>query len=250
MLLLAAACAPLVAGEGSAPESSELDQVLASMQKAADAVQDLSADFTYIRYAYDFEDEKRRVGTLRFKKPEFVRIDYETPYLWHIYISPELYQDYRPDTNVLTRARRDRTPGHEGNETLGIAMSTSPTKLRERFTLALVEDPRLTPEERQRYRVLELRPKKDELPENVVMIWLWVDTGDWLPRRAMSFKRGSEAEAWDGDPGKWPGDTETFLFADIKTNQKLADTVFEFTPPPGVKPVVDDLTASPLPEEP
>ena len=238
----------LLAGSAAKEErAAELDEVLASMQKAADAVVDLSAKFTYVRYLYEFEDEKRRVGTLRFRKPEFVRIDYETPYPWHIYITPELYQDYRPDTNVLTRARRERSSEHQGSETLAIAMGTSPTKLRERFALSLVEDPTLTAEERQHLRVIELLPKKGELPEEVVRVRLWVDSSDWLPRRVMSFKRSADTKTWDGDPKTWQGDTETFLLTDIKTNQKLSDKVFEFRPPPGVEPVVDDLTASPLP---
>jgi len=233
------------AEEGTAPGSAELDEVLASMQKAADGVQDLTASFTYVRCLYVFEDRSEKSGTLRFKKPEFVRIDYQKPYVWHIYITPELYQDYRPASNVLTRARRERSQERQGTETLAIAMGTSPSKLRERFTLALVEDPTLKPAQRSAFRVIQLIPKKGELPEDVVMVRLWVATGEWLPRRVTSFKRSEDPEGWNGDPEDWSGDTESFLFTDIKTNQGLAGRVFEFRPPAGVQPVVDDLTPAP-----
>jgi outer membrane lipoprotein-sorting protein len=42
------------------------------------------------------------------------------------------------------------------------------------------------------------------------------------------------------------GDFETFLFTDIKSNQKLADSLFKFTP--GPKTVIDDMTANPVPD--
>jgi outer membrane lipoprotein-sorting protein len=110
-------------------------------------------------------------------------------------------------------------------------MGTAPNKLRERFTLALVVDPELKPAERQALRVVELLPKKGDLPEEVIKVWLWIDTHDWLPRRVKSFTRS--------------GDTETFLFTNIKANQKLADSLFRFTP--GPKTVTDDMTANPPP---
>jgi len=195
-------------------------------------VKDLSADFTYVRYLYDFEDESKKSGRLRFKKPEFARIDFTKPYEKHLYVTPERFVEYRPDTDVATIVRRDRTREPEGTETLAIAMGTAPSKLREHFTLALIEDPALTDEERQHLRVLELIPKKGDLPKQageVVKVWLWVDTGDWLPRRVKSFERDQ--------------DYETFLLSNIKTNQGFSERLFEFTP--GPKTVIDDMTAPP-----
>jgi len=208
-----------------------LNEVLSAMQKAADGVSDLSADFTYVRYLAEFADESQKSGRLAFKKPEYVRIDFAKPYEKQVFITPERFVEYRPDVDVATVVRRDRTQEQEGSETLAIAMGTAPNKLRERFTLALVVDPDLKPEERQELRVVELLPKKSALPEEVVKVWLWVDTHDWLPRRVKSFARN--------------GDTETFLFTNVKTNQKLTDSLFKFTP--GPKTVTDDMTANPPP---
>jgi outer membrane lipoprotein-sorting protein len=208
-----------------------LTEVLAAMQKAADGVTDLSADFTSLRYAAEFEDLDRKSGRFSFKKPEYVRIDFAKPYEEQRFVTPDRFVLYRPDTDVATVIRRDRTREQEGSETLAVAMGTAPNKLRERFTLALVVDPDLTPAERQALRVVELLPRKGDLPEEVVKVWLWVDTRDWLPRRVKSFKRN--------------GDTETFLFTNVKTNQKLSDSLFKFTP--GPKTVTDDMTANPPP---
>jgi outer membrane lipoprotein-sorting protein len=208
-----------------------LNEVLTAMQKSADAVSDLSADFTYVRYLADFEDESRKTGNVSFKKPEYVRIDFAKPYEKQLFVTPDRFVEYRPDVDVATVVRRDRTKEQEGSETLAIAMGTAPNKLRERFTLALVVDSELKPAERRALRVVELLPKKGDLPEDVIKVWLWVDTHDWLPRRVKSFTRN--------------GDTETFLFTNVKTNQKLADSLFKFTP--GPKTVTDDLTASPPP---
>jgi len=215
----------------SAAEAA-LTEVLTAMQRAADGVTDLSADFTYTRYSADFDDTVQKSGHLSFKKPEFVRIDYTKPYERRIFITPDRFVDYRPDVDVATVIRRDRTQEREGSETLAVAMGTAPNKLRERFTLALVVDPELKPEERQALRVVELLPKKEDLPEQVVKVWLWIDAHDWLPRRVKSFARN--------------GDFETFLFTNIKSSQKLADSLFQFTP--GAKTVIDDMTAKPLPE--
>jgi outer membrane lipoprotein-sorting protein len=230
----------LVTGRAAAEEAgptqpTELDQVLAAMQKTADSVQDLSAEFTYYLFLADFyeseEEADRKSGDLHFKKPEFVRINFRTPYEKQVYITPDLYEEYRPDTNVVTRVRRDRAREREGSETLAIAMGTAPSKLRERFALSLVDDPALSPEERRGLRVLQLIPKDRTLPGQVVKVWLWVDVGDWLPRRVRSFRRN--------------GDTETFLFSHVKTNQGLSDRLFQLTITDNM--VVDDLTASPPP---
>ncbi len=245
LLTVVAVAAGAVVAEEAAPirsavRQSELDRVLAAMQKAADEVKDLSADYTGYRFLADFyeseEEAERKSGRLYFKKPEFVRIDQAKPYEKHFYVTPERFVEYRPDTDVATLVRRDRAREPEGTETLAIAMGTAPSKLRERFTLSLVDDPDLTDEERQRLRVLELTPKKDDLPEEaagVVKVWLWIDTGDWLPRRVKSFERDQ--------------DYETFLLSNIKTNQRLSKRLFEFTP--GPKTVIDDMTASPPPGE-
>jgi outer membrane lipoprotein-sorting protein len=208
-----------------------LTEVLAAMQKAADGVTDLSADFTSLRYAAEFEDLDQKSGRLSFKKPEYVRIDFTKPYEVQRFVTPDRFVEYRPDTDVATIIRRVRTREQEGSETLAVAMGTAPNKLRERFTLALVVDPDLTPAERRELRVVELLPRKGDLPEDIIKVWLWVDTRDWLPRRVKSFKRS--------------GDTETFLFANVKTNQKLSDSLFKFTP--GPKTVTDDMTANPPP---
>jgi outer membrane lipoprotein-sorting protein len=208
-----------------------LNEVLSAMQKAADGVKDLTADFTYIRILAEFEDESQKSGRLSFKKPEYVRIDFAKPYEEQRFVTPDRFVLYRPDVDVATVIRRDRTKQQEGSETLAIAMGTAPNKLRERFTLALVVDPDLKPEERQALRVVELLPKKGELPEEIVKVWLWVDAHDWLPQRVKSFARN--------------GDTETFLFTNVKTNQKLTDSLFKFTP--GPKTVTDDMTANPPP---
>jgi len=225
-----------LAEPGNAAQPSELDRVLAAMQKAADAVKDLSADYTGYRFLADFyeseEEADRKSGKLYFKKPEFVRIDQAKPYEKHFYVTPERFVEYRPDADVATVIRRDRAREREGTETLAIAMGTAPSKLRERFTLSLIDDPDLNPEERRHLRVLELTPKKEDLPEEaagVVKVWLWVDTGDWLPRRVKSFERNQ--------------DYETFLFSNIKTNTGLSERLFQFTPGPNTD--VDDWTESP-----
>ena len=235
-LAVGAARAEESASDPSLKPDSELDQVLAAMQKAADEVKDLSADYTGFRFLADFyvseEEAERKSGRLYFRKPEFVRLDQTTPYEKHAYVTPDRFVEYRPDTDVATLVRRDRTREREGTETLAIAMGTSPGKLQERFTLALVEDPQLTDEECQHLRVLELIPKKGDLPEQageVVKVWLWVDTGDWLPRRVKSFER--------------EGDYETYRLTKVRTNQGLSQRLFQFTP--GPKTVIDDMTASP-----
>ncbi len=245
LLTVVAVAAGAVVAEEAAPirspePESELDRVLSAMQKAADEVKDLSADYTGFRFLADFyeseEDAETKSGRLYFKKPEFVRIDQAKPYEKHWYVTPERFVEYLPHTDVATLVRRDRAREPEGTQTLAIAMGTAPSKLRERFTLSLVDDPDLSDEERQRLRVLELIPKKDDLPEQageVVKVWLWIDTGDWLPRRVKSFERDQ--------------DYETFLLSNVKTNQKLSERLFEFTP--GPKTVIDDMTASPPPGE-
>lgn len=224
----------------AAEEPSELERVLASMQKAADGVKDLEAEFIYLRYLADFEDESRKSGRLRFRKPEFLRIDFTKPYEKTIYVTPERFVEYRPDTDVATIVRRDRpqarsTSSELREDTLAIALATSPRRLAERFHLALIPAP--DPAERRRFVVLELRPKGGDsspegpggLPPEVLKVWLWVDRGDWLPRRVKSFERD--------------GDTETFVFSHVKTNLELRKQVFEFTP--GPKTVIDDLSVRP-----
>jgi len=230
-VLVAVLAGPLRAEEGPSERDAELDRVLQSMQQAVDGTKDLTADFTYVRYLADFEDESRKSGKLYYKKPEFVRIDFTKPYEKQVYITPELYQEYRPDTKVVTRVRRDRAGEREGTRTLALAMGTAPSELRERFTLALVNDRDLSARESRQLRVLELIPKREEgdLPQEVVRVWLWIDTGNWLPRRVKSFERDD--------------DTETFVFDHVKTNQKLKDSIFEFEPTDDM--VIDDLTSSP-----
>ena len=229
-------------GAGSAEKPPELEQVLQSMQKAADAVKDLSADFTYLRYLADFEDESRKSGRLRFRKPEFVRIDFTKPYEKTVYVTPDRFVEYRPDSDVATIVRRDRpgarsaAAGDLREDTLALALATAPSRLAERFHLSLVPTP--DPEERGALVVLELRPKEADsspgggsggLPPEVLKVWLWVDRGDWLPRRVKSFERD--------------GDTETFLFSRLETNLGLPRRLFEFTP--GPETVIDDLSARP-----
>jgi outer membrane lipoprotein carrier protein len=208
-----AAAAP-AAQSPAASRPEALPQVIQRLQKRYESASDYRARFTQ-KYTYAATGRERTsTGELLVKKPGRMRWNYEAPEpqmylasegtLW-VY-EPEAKQAFRQDlkTSQLPAA---------------VSFLMGKGKLSDEFDISLAKElPYGEPTDHR----LALKPKQAQ--STFKAIYLVVDPKTYLVRQSVLINT--------------QGDINAIAFSEVKINTKLADSLFKWTEPPGVR-VID-----------
>lgn len=192
----------------STPAATELDQLVARVQRFYDDSKDFQAEFiqTYTRTALSRTTESR--GTVKIKKPGMMRWDYRQPIAKHFIADGKQLFVYEPEDQVVTIQKSFKSS--ELSSSLSFLIGEG--KLADSFTAKLLEekDPSL--------RRIELSPKRDATYQKLVLL-----------------VEAASGRVLESTLHETAGNTNHFKFTDAKTNVGLESSVFSFTPPAGVE---------------
>ncbi len=212
-----------------ANERLDLEAVLDNMDAASMDFESIQADITYTRTIFLLDEEDVSEGTLRYKKPKKLRLEFEPPRNEIDISNGEYFWIYKPEEKQVEKyklAEGDTTElnffefGYEG----------SVEKAKKNYSIEIVSDPDAEGSEENDTGIYILkltpRPSAVEMPQYNEII-LWVDDGIWLPVRMELYESEGEVinriELWE-----------------IKINEPLDDDIFQFEIPDGVE-VIEPL---------
>jgi len=164
--------------------------------------------------SYTWTDEAgSMVGTLFFKRPNLIRIDFESPEDMVLVSNGELFMVYVPTFNVVLQQELRDIPGEAPG---GLATPDGLALMRRNFTIAYLEGPEPVPmEEDSDLLVTQLRLDRKQVTEGYRQIVLNVDEAGFI-RRIVGTKVDWEEVQLDLD--------------DIAINQNIPDARFDYTP--------------------
>lgn len=222
-------------------EDALLEYILSQMEKTSETTKDIKADMRLLIYDAEFEETTERSGFFYLiKKGELMRIVFEKPHPREWYVDEKYFIEYFPDTKYASRWKREKEEKRfrqaKSLSYFGIGTTVKELKKSFEITLLKVEE---TPEKTRDKKkfVLQLTPKSVEVETlyHKIHISVEVETpyhkihisvleGQWLPFEVKGFKES--------------GNTETWIFGQIKINSGLKEKEVRFRPPRGV--VVED----------
>lgn len=187
---------------------SELDELVARVQKFYDDSKDFQAEFiqTYTRTALSRTTESR--GTVKIKKPGMMRWDYRQPIAKHFIADGKQLFVYEPEDEVVTIQKSFKSSDLSSS----LSFLIGEGKLSDSFTAELLE------EKAPALRRIELTPKRDATYHSLVLV-VEAATGRVL----------------ESTLRETAGNTNHFKFTDARTNVGLDSSIFSFTPPPGTE---------------
>jgi outer membrane lipoprotein carrier protein len=209
-----AAVAVLLLLAPSSPGARALDDVVRSLEASYGRITDLRAEFTQTSFNKSLNSTIPAKGTVAFKKGGKLRWEYTEPTPQLIVSDGKTLSVFTPSLNqVNVGPAPEALAGPAGSFLAGLG------RLREQFTVRFLNPAR--PTDADGDVVLDLAPKRP-LPTLDRLI-LAVDPGRWLVRKAVVYDQFEN--------------TVTMNFTKVETNTGLADSLFTFTPPPGVATV-------------
>lgn len=191
-----------------APAPSELDALVARVQKFYDDTKDFEAEFiqSYTRTALSRTTESR--GTVKIKKPGMMRWDYTQPIAKHFIADGKQLFVYEPEDEVVTVQKSFKSSDLASS----LSFLIGEGKLLDSFV------PRLLEEKDPALRRIELTPKKDATYSKLLLL---VETNSGRVVESTLFETA--------------GNTNHFKFKNAKTNVGLESSAFAFTPPAGAE---------------
>ncbi len=217
-LLLFMAALLFAAASVSAPAraASELDQILANMQKTAGGIRTLYAMMEQQK-RLDIGGVERYVGHIFFsqagKGTEKVRIEYDVPkgqVLWVLGDNVTLYQ---PSINQAIRTTRRAQASRSADVSFIASPYQSVPQLKSQYNISYLG------EDSGRAK-LELTPRGRSAVRQVI---LWVDRSNWMPVKYQV----TEAN----------GNLSVFTLTNVQVNGRIPSKKFEVKLPSGVKEV-------------
>jgi outer membrane lipoprotein carrier protein len=204
-LALAVAVWPLAAGAQS------LDEVVARIEATYGRIQDLRADFSQVSHNKSLGQDIKAEGTVSLKRGGKMRWDYTSPSPQQIVSDGKFLWVYTPELNQVNKGEAPKAlAGPAGSFLAGLG------RIREEFTVRFLNPANRTdPAGRP---VLDLTPKSPT--PFLSRLVLSVDPKDHVVRQAVIYDQLQN--------------TVTMTFSKVAINSGLADSVFTFTPPPGV----------------
>jgi outer membrane lipoprotein carrier protein len=206
----AIALALLVLAPGLAAAQS-LEDVVKGVEAAYARVQDLRADFVQAAFNRSLGQDIKSEGTVFIKKGGKMRWEYKSPAPQQIVSDGKTLWVYTPELNQVNKGEAPKAlAGPAGSFLAGLG------KLREEFTVRFA-NPSTKTDQAGRH-VLDLTPKHPT--PLLTRLVLHVDPKDHIVRQAVIYDQLQN--------------TVTMTFIRVTTNGGLADSLFAFTPPPGV----------------
>lgn len=197
----------------AAPVDAErLDEILAEMQKAGDALKTLSADFVQTDYDAILEDRDVSRGKLYLELPGRVRWEHVEPAPKVLVVRDKLARLYNPTARQVNEFKTNN--GGRSGFNLLVGFGGSNDEIAENYDASLLE-------ETSSSVVLKLVPKPDSPAAIFAAIELTVDKTTWTPVRSV-FRELNR-------------DHTDIEFENVVVNAKLPDRIFELDLPPGVE---------------
>ncbi|MEE9200880.1 MAG: outer membrane lipoprotein carrier protein LolA [Candidatus Brocadiales bacterium] len=211
-----------------AGERLDLDGVLNAMDAATVDFESLQANITYTRSIFLLDEEEIAEGTLKYKKPRKMRLEFEPPRDEIDVSNGEFFWIYKPNEKQVEKYQLS------GEETTELSFfefgyEGSVDKAKENYFIESVPNSGTEgAKEDEGAYILKLIPKPSatQMPQYNEIV-LWVDDSIWLPVRMEFYESDGEIinriELWE-----------------IKVNEPLDDDIFQFEVPEGVE-VVEPL---------
>jgi outer membrane lipoprotein carrier protein len=217
-----AAPQPSVSPAAAAPVSMppELRNTLERMQKRYDQAKDFKARFSQNYSRAAFGRATLSTGTLTFKKPGRMRWDYEKPEPRMFLSNGQVLWLYEPTEKQAFKQdlKASQLPA-------ALAFLMGKGKITDEFEVTLAKPPKDAKEKlpgRPEDIRLALSPKQPQSTYKSILFV--VDPKEFLVRESVLV----DAQ----------GNSNHFVFDDLEVNAKVADSLFKWTPPAGVR-VVD-----------
>jgi outer membrane lipoprotein carrier protein len=193
-------------------ESVSLNNLIEKLQERYERAESIEARFIQKATIKSINKTETEEGTVYFKKPKKMRWVYTKPDLKELVINPQIAWFYIPEDS-LVYIQNAKTIF---NSKLTIRFLSGIGKLKDDFQVNFSQ-PTATDEEGN--YILDLVPKGFEA--GIEKILLVVNKSNF---QIMEF---SLTDIY--------GNVTQIIFKNMKTNTKLLDTLFTFTPPPGVE---------------
>jgi outer membrane lipoprotein carrier protein len=213
-----AATAPAKPADAAKPavssnDAGELRSALEKMQKRYDQAKDFRAKFTQTYSRAVVGRATVSTGTLSFKKPGRMRWDYEKPEPRMFLSNGQVLWLYEP-----TEKQAFKQDLKSSQLPAALAFLMGKGKLVDEFDVTFAKDEHGRPGDIH----LALSPKQPQ--SSYKSILFIVDPKEYLVRESILVDS--------------QGNTNHFVFDDLEVNGKVADALFKWTPPAGVR-VVD-----------
>jgi outer membrane lipoprotein carrier protein len=205
----------------AAPMPPELRNVLDRMQKRYDQAKDFRARFSQNYSRGVVGRATLSTGTLTFKKPGRMRWDYEKPEPRMFLATGQVLWLYEPEEKQAFKQdlKSSQLPA-------ALAFLMGKGKLADEFEIAFAPEPAADAKQKLPGRPgdlrLQLSPKQPQSTYKSILFV--VDPREFLVRESVLV----DAQ----------GNANHFVFDDVVVNTKVADSLFKWTPPAGVR-VVD-----------
>jgi outer membrane lipoprotein carrier protein len=221
LFLAAGASAPSPSSVPAAAATPELRTVLERMQKRYDQAKDLRARFSQNYTRAVVGRATLSTGTLTFKKPGRMRWDYEKPEPRMFLSTGQVLWLYEPEEKQAFKQdlKSSQLPA-------ALAFLMGKGKLTDEFEIAFAPEPAAEAKEKLPGRPgdirLQLSPKQPQSTYKSILFV--VDPKEFLVRESVLV----DAQ----------GNANHFTFDNLEVNTKVADSLFKWNPPAGVR-VVD-----------
>jgi outer membrane lipoprotein carrier protein len=200
-----------------------LDDCIRGLEQRYRSMQDLSACFEQETMIGSLKRVEKGAGRVYFKKGGKMLWEYTQPAVQKIYLDGKNLWFYLPEDKQVLKNDMSRLPS---DITLNLFAGT--LKIKEKFTVLLVPGDGRAARDKV---VLQLVPKS--VHPNLKSLTLWVDRKDYYITRS-----SLEDEI---------GNRTLLTFSAIAIDTGLSDSLFMFTPPPGVEIYEPPPVSSPNP---
>ncbi len=201
-----------LAGLMTAPVAFAEDSPTKRLNAVLGKITSMQATFTQYTLDPDGKPLQTLKGTMSVKRPGNFRWDTQEPFTQEIVANNEVVWVYDPELQQATKQQLDKQVGN----TPALLLSGDTLKMSASFTIA---DDKTAP---KNLKAFLLRPKSKDALFDVMRLAF---KGPQLVSMQMKDSLGQKTD---------------ITFSDIRLNGKIADSVFQFTPPKGVD-VINEL---------
>lgn len=189
-----------------------LEELIARVQETYAQLNDLQADFTQETTFEGFSSTHRLEGILYLKKPSKMRWDYHTPSQQQIFLEGEKFIYYIPEHQQVVISSLTQQTAQE----IPIHLLATLSKLEQDYNITWEEKPSENPNTFQ----LRLHPKQARETFHVIVVIN--PKNHYIEKMSVASLNGNRS---------------TFFFSNIKVNQGISDSLFNFSIPKGVEVV-------------
>jgi len=198
---------PVLHAEAQGPS---LPEILAAHEKAKQQLQSLKTGFEHTRVLTVFQEKEDAQGILYYKQPDRIIWQFTAPEPSETVINSKDAWTVFPRIKQVQKLRMDNSDARRILSVIGFA--TGEEKLSRLFDISLL-DPK------DGLLALRLVPVSERLSPFFSEVELWIDSGDYLPRRIVLHESSR--------------DLMIFRFHDFQKNVSIPDSMFQFQVPEG-----------------